>query len=49
LDGLIKRHGRSRAAAEWLRCRLLPGAAERLEFLAWNGDEVAAKEAAQYA
>jgi type IV secretion system protein TrbE len=49
LDGLIQRHGRPRAAAEWLRRRQLPEAAERLEFLAWNGDEVAAKEAAQYA
>jgi hypothetical protein len=49
LDGLIKRYGRPRAAAEWMRFRLLPDAAERLEFLAWNGDEVAAKEAAQYA
>jgi hypothetical protein len=49
LDGLIQRYGRPRAAAEWLRRQQLPEAAERLEFLAWNGDEVAAKEAAQYA
>jgi type IV secretion system protein VirB4 len=49
LDGLIQRYGRPRAAAEWLRLRQLPDEAERLEFLAWNGDEVAAKEAAQYA
>jgi type IV secretion system protein VirB4 len=49
LDGLIQRYGRPRAAAEWLRRQQLPEGADRLEFLAWNGDEVAAKEAAQYA
>ena len=50
LDGLIQRYGRPRAAAEWLRRRELPAAAARLEsFLAGIGEEVVAKEAAQYA
>jgi type IV secretion system protein VirB4 len=50
LDGLIQRYGRPRAAGEWLRRRQLPAAAARLEgFLAAIGEEVAAKEAAQYA
>jgi len=50
LDGLIQRYGRPQAVAEWLRRRQLPAAAARLEsFLAAIGEEVAAKEAAQYA
>jgi type IV secretion system protein VirB4 len=48
LDSLIQRYGRPRAAVEWLRRRGLSAQAQRLEFLAF-GDEVAAKEAAQYA
>ena len=48
LDVLIQRYGRPRAAVEWLRRKGLSKQAQRLEFLAF-GDELAAKEAAQYA
>ena len=48
-DGLIQRYGRPRAAAEWLRRRQLPAAAHGWKVSRAIGDELAAKEAAQYA
>ncbi len=49
LEGLFQRYGYERGVAEWLRARRLPAAAEHFEVLAGHGEEVAAKEAAQYA
>ena len=49
LERLFHRYGPQRGVSEWLRSRRLSAAAERLEVLAGSGDEVAAKEAAQYA